>query len=328
MRKHKSKPRRKSQGNQTGQENSTSTDSEAGAVDSDSGYYSPKHARTNIGVTTHDAATGPQSVMHDHRSAGAGSNPSAMLSHNQHQQVSHPEVGRPMYHGMLQHRHPHLHTHPHPHPPTNYPPPPQHPMMGGAPPPLQPPPPHMQQQTMSYARILSQAPPRPTPAMPPPHVRNIGQGDHHARHPVQPPMANMNNSPKHTRSSSPQHRGGRVNTQGTNFTKNSSTATAATSVDKADPSGSTSKRKKKKQRKQKGGGGDESSSIDGVKVHNQRAEPPPLIQDPSDFPELPTGFGKSGRNGGGMYQQQQSPASYSAILQQKAPLRKSVSMKD
>ncbi|XP_072040506.1 uncharacterized protein [Amphiura filiformis] len=215
LRKHKSKPRKKSQGNQTGQEHSTSTDSEvdAGTVDSDSGYYSPKHARTNAGVHTHDAATGP--VMKGHASPSHSAIPPRLISHP-------PPVAPmtpPMYGGVGM-----MHGQPPP-PATNYPPP-----QVGMPPP------------MSYARILSQAPPRPTPVMHHQHMRNVAP----VEQPMAPPMANRNMHGTPTRMGSPQYRGRQTNTQG-NVAKNN--AIGQQNTEKVD-----SKKKKKKQKKQRGGG--------------------------------------------------------------------------
>ena len=305
LRKHKSKPRKRSQGNQTGQEHSTSTDSEvdAGPVDSDSGYYSPKHARTKAGVHTHDAATGPPSAK-GHGSPNHSAIPSRIMSQPPPGVVP-PMHPPPMYGGVGM-----MHGQPPPPPQaSNYPPlmppPPPHPAVS-----VMGPPPQAyhqpMQQPMSYARILSQAPPQPTPVMHHQHMRKVAPADQQPL--MQPPMANRNIHGTPTHMGSPQFRGGRTNSQG-NFARNNN-ATQQQS-DKVD-GGNNSKKKKKKQRKQRSGAGDASQHEAVVVVPSG---PPPKLQDTSEYPELPGGGQRSAKGAGG-YEPMQ-PASYSAILQQK-----------
>ncbi|XP_071789290.1 uncharacterized protein [Asterias amurensis] len=319
LRRHKSKPRRRSQGNQTGQETSTSTDSEAeaGAVDSDSGYYSPKHAKTNqtsVGMATQDVATGPTVKVQ-----GFQQYPSAVVSAvPRHVTQSQQQVGSAMYSTCTPNSMPPVagyNTSPQQMGPAanNYPPPQHLQLHHGMPPRLQPQPMVQQQQYqqqqqpiqqhapqhLSYARILSQQPPQrhPVPVLNQIQPRPPGSMQ------KQPSLENIRNNQTFHSGYAP---GNRTPQQkpGTKYIPAHESADTSQNQD--------SKRKKKKDRKRAGKGGERSEELT-REVQVEPAPPPPALTDMGDFPELSMGD-PGGPSRVDLINSQ--PRSYSAILQQ------------
>ncbi|XP_022100524.1 selenocysteine insertion sequence-binding protein 2-like [Acanthaster planci] len=322
LRRHKSKPRRRSQGNQTGQETSTSTDSETerGTVDSDSGYYSPKHGKTNhasVGMATHDTGTGPTAVKAQgyqqytgavvgtvprHVTQQSGS-PSAVYSMQNSMQAMMPQmVPTASNYAQPQHLH-------HPVPSRLQQQVPQQQQFLQQPPLRQP-----LQQPISYARILSQ-PPLPRHPVPVPNqALTLPPGPMHQ----QSPLGQLVENPR-------KNSGAAVPGNRTAQLKPGAKCIPVQQNGAADHSpAQNSKRKKKKDRK-RAGQTRQGAEEQGIELAPQPQPPPPALMDMGDFPELPV----SGESGGGAIQGSQ-PRSYSAILQQQkaTPIREQTSPED